>query len=129
MEDLRKYLDLFNDYATIRIYWKFYEDRRLQQPAGGNEDPRKLRRAYYLFINKTKQIIELEKNDLRTVMDYCAQQIGNNFIVQGNVNAYMREVPNVHIPKQMSAADFIEQDMFWSRIMDHFRGQRANFSL
>lgn len=43
------------------------------QPAHGNRDPRKLRRAYYLFINKTKQIIELEKNDLRTVIDYCAQ--------------------------------------------------------
>ena len=99
MEDLRKYLDLFNDYATIRIYWKFYEDRRLQQPAHGNGDPRKLRRAYYLFINKTKQIIELEKNDLRTVIDYCAQQIANNFIVQGNVNTYLREVPNVPIPK------------------------------
>jgi len=72
MEDLRKYLDLFKDYATIRIYWKFYDDKRLQQPAVGNEDPRKLRRAYYLFINKTKQIIELDKNDLRTVIDYCS---------------------------------------------------------
>jgi len=49
--------------------------------------------------------------------------------VQGNVNAYLREVPSAQIPRQIHAMDFIEQDMFWRRIMDHFRGQRANFCL
>jgi len=91
MEDLRKYLDLFNDYATIRIYWKFYDDKRMQKPVVGNEDPRKLKRAYYLFMNKSKKIIELEKNDLRTVMEYCAQQIATNFIVQSHVSSYLRD--------------------------------------
>ena len=54
MEDLKKYLDIFSDYATIRIYWKFYSDKRMQSPASGNHDPRNLKRAYYLYINKTK---------------------------------------------------------------------------
>jgi hypothetical protein len=54
MEDLRRQLDLFSDYATIRIYWKFYDDKRMSKPARGSHDPRNLQRAYYLFINRTK---------------------------------------------------------------------------
>jgi hypothetical protein len=54
MEDLKKYLDIFSDYATIRIYWKFYNDKRMQGPASGNHDPRNMKRAYFLYINKTK---------------------------------------------------------------------------
>jgi len=30
MEDLKRQLDIFNDYATIRIYWKFYDDKRME---------------------------------------------------------------------------------------------------
>lgn len=29
VDELRKHLDLFSDYATLRIYWKFYKDKRL----------------------------------------------------------------------------------------------------
>lgn len=42
MEDLKKYLDIFSDYATIRVYWKFYGDKRMQVAANGNSDPRNL---------------------------------------------------------------------------------------
>lgn len=73
MEDLKKYLDIFSDYATIRIYWKFYNDQGMQLSANGNYDPRNLQRAYFLYINKTKQIIELEKGDIKTLMEYCSK--------------------------------------------------------
>ena len=53
LDDLRKYLDIFTDYATIRIYWKFYRDPKMSVPAEGNHDPRNLQKGYYLFINKT----------------------------------------------------------------------------
>lgn len=130
MEDLRKYLDLFNDYATIRVYWKFYDDKRMEVPAAKNRDPRLLKRAYYLFINKTKQIIELDKNDARTVIEYCSQQINNNVIMQANVSAQLREASNTaQLPRQINSRDFIEQDQFWRRLMDHFKGQRQNFCL
>jgi hypothetical protein len=82
MDELKKYLDIFQDYATIRIYWKFYENKDMTEHAHGNKDPRNLKRAYYLFINKTKKIIELDKNDIKTVMEYCSQQIKNNQIIQ-----------------------------------------------
>lgn len=72
MDELNKYLDIFQDYATIRIYWKFYDDKKMKAPAKGNRDPRSLQRAYYMYINKTKTIIELSKNDLKTVMEYCS---------------------------------------------------------
>jgi len=29
IDELHKHLDLFSDYATLRIYWKFYKDKRL----------------------------------------------------------------------------------------------------
>lgn len=64
MDELRQYLDIFSDYATIRIYWKFYADKQQTKAADASQDPRKLERAYYLYINKTKAIIELDKNDL-----------------------------------------------------------------
>lgn len=51
MEDLKRQQDLFPDYATIRIYWKFYDDKGMSRPARGNDDPRKLKRAYYLFLS------------------------------------------------------------------------------
>ena len=72
MDDLKKYLDLFNDYATLRIYWKFYDDKGLSEPSKNRKDPRKTQRAYFLYINKSKKIIELDKYDLRTVMEYCS---------------------------------------------------------
>jgi hypothetical protein len=72
IEELRKYLDLFSDYATIRIYWKFYQDKKQTVPASGKHDPRSLKRAYFLYINRTKRIIELDKGDLKTVMEYCS---------------------------------------------------------
>jgi len=42
MDELKKYLDIFQDYATIRIYWKFYGDKNMSEPAHGNHDPRNL---------------------------------------------------------------------------------------
>ena len=122
MEDLKKYLDIFSDYATIRIYWKFYDDKRLQTAANGNHDPRNLKRAYFLYINKTKQIFELEKGDLKTVMEYCSKQIRTNSIVLENVKQQQRLLGDVN-------SNFISQEYFWKRILDHYRGQRANFSL
>lgn len=87
MEDLKRQLDLFTDYATLRIYWKFYDDNGMSRPARSNDDPRKLKRAYFLFIGKTKSIIEIERNDLNTILEFSAQQIKENQIIQ----AYFRE--------------------------------------
>lgn len=39
-----------------------------------------------MFLNKTKQIIELDKNDVKTVMEFCSHQIRANYQVQANVN-------------------------------------------
>ena len=64
MDELYKYLDLFNDYATVRIYWKFYDDKKMKIPSKNNNDPRKLKRAYFLYLNKSKKIYEIEKNDI-----------------------------------------------------------------
>jgi hypothetical protein len=72
MDELKKHLDIFNDYATIRIYWKFYNDKDMNIPAQA-KDPRYLKRAYFMYINKTKKIIELEKGDFKTVLDFCSQ--------------------------------------------------------
>jgi CRISPR/Cas system CSM-associated protein Csm4 (group 5 of RAMP superfamily) len=81
MEDLKRQLDLFTDYATLRIYWKFYDDNGMSRPARSNDDPRKLKRAYFLFIGKTKSIIEIERNDLNTILEFSAQQIKENQII------------------------------------------------
>ena len=84
MEDLKRQLDIFNDYATIRIYWKFYEDKRMENSVlktDKNIDPQKMKRAYLMYIGKTNQIIELDKHDVKTVIDYCSLQIKNNVIV------------------------------------------------
>lgn len=75
MEDLKRQLDIFNDYATIRIYWKFYDDKRMEQSVLNSDkaiDPQKMKRAYLMYIGKTNQIIELEKHDVKTIMDYCS---------------------------------------------------------
>ena len=90
MDELKKYLDIFQDYATIRIYWKFYGDKSMSTPAQGNNDPRNLERAYYMYINKSKRIIELDKNDIKTVIEYCSQQIKANQIVANNVTSHLR---------------------------------------
>jgi hypothetical protein len=79
--ELRKYLDLFNDYATIRIYWKFYKDPQQTVPVEQPREPRKLQRTYFLYLNKSKMIIELKKNDLATVMEYCSSMIRKNTLV------------------------------------------------
>ena len=124
MDDLKNQLDLFSDYATIRIYWKFYEDNGMSRPARGNDDPRKLKRAYFLFISRTKSIIEIQRNDMNTIIEFCSQQIKEN----QNIQAHFREV--IDIPRN----DFedriqMNQDFFWKRLMDHFKGQRSNFCL
>lgn len=81
MEVLQSNLDLFTDFATIRIYWKFYDDKRLEQPSENAGDPRKLKKAYFIYINKSQQIIEIDKNDLKTVFDFCSQQIKDNRLI------------------------------------------------
>lgn len=81
MEDLKRQQDLFPDYATIRIYWKFYDDKGMSRPARSNDDPRKLKRAYYLFLSKSKQIIEIDKSDIKTVMEFCSHPIRENYQV------------------------------------------------
>lgn len=86
MEDFKRQQELFPDYATIRIYWKFYDDKGMSRPAKGNDDPRKLKRAYYLFLSKQKQIIEIDKSDIKTVMEFCSHPIRENFQVQANAS-------------------------------------------
>ena len=117
MEDLKRQLDLFSDYATIRIYWKFYDDNGMSRPARGNDDPRKLKRAYYLFIGGSKQIIEIQKNDLNTILEFCSQQIKENQITQN----YFREAVEL---SRCDSEDriYLNQDIFWKRLMDHFKG-------
>ena len=74
LEDLRRQLDLFqNDYAAIRVYWKFYGDKGQKTAAEDNNDPKKLKRAYFLYLSRSKSVIELDKSDVRTVLDYCSQ--------------------------------------------------------
>ena len=117
MDDLKNQLDLFSDYATIRIYWKFYDDNGMTRPARSNDDPRKLKRAYFLFLGKSKSIIEIQKNDMNTILEFCAQQIKENQITQ----AHFREV--IDLPRN-NFEDRIElnQDFFWKRLIDHFKG-------
>jgi hypothetical protein len=41
MEELKKNLDLLNnDYATIRIYWKFFDDKRMTDPSQDAKYPK-----------------------------------------------------------------------------------------
>ena len=47
-------------------------------------DPRKLKRTYFLFLNKNKQIYELEKYDLITLFKFCSEQVRRNPIVVSN---------------------------------------------
>lgn len=51
-----------------------------------------MRRAYFLYLSRTKSVIELDKSDVRTVLDYCSQQIRQNLIVQSKMQAYVREL-------------------------------------
>jgi len=74
LEDLKKYQDDFSDFATIRIYWKFYTDKKMTKEVNGGRktDPRRLERGYYLYINRTKQIYELDRYDIKSVIQFCS---------------------------------------------------------
>jgi hypothetical protein len=50
-------------------------------PAKENTDPRKLKRSYFLYLNKNKKIYEIEKNDIKTIMEFCSKQIKSNAII------------------------------------------------
>lgn len=114
MEDLRQYLDIFSDYATIRIYWKFYGDKRLLTPAVGCNDPRSLQRAYYLYINKSKTIIELDKGDLQTVMEYCSRQIRQNQSIALLASEGQRRLNSAEAARSRAEAfPNLHQDFFW----------------
>lgn len=60
-------------------------------PAQENSDPRKLKRAYFLYLNKSKKIYEIEKNDIKTILEFCSKQIKNNVIIQNNISLFRSE--------------------------------------
>jgi hypothetical protein len=64
------------------------------RPARGNDDPRKLKRAYYLFIGKHKTIMEIKRHDLQTVLEFCSQQIKENQIIQGHFREALDSIKN-----------------------------------
>jgi hypothetical protein len=63
----------------------------MKNPADPNNDPRKLKRAYFLYLNKNKKIYEIDKNDIKSIMDFCSKQIKNNIIIQNNISSYRNE--------------------------------------
>lgn len=38
-----------------------------------NNDPRNLKRSYFLYLNKNKKIYEIEKNDIKSIMEFCSK--------------------------------------------------------
>ena len=58
-----------------------------------------------MYIGKTNQIIELDKHDVKTVIDYCSLQIKNNVIVQNNVNKFLR---SGEMAKNIMMRDFMQ---------------------
>jgi len=70
-----------------------------------------------LYINRTKQIIELEKGDLKTLAEYCSRQI-------------KMALPQLNTGQSQKSLDvFLSQELVWSRILVHFRIKSPNFSL
>ena len=72
MDELKKNLDFMqNDFATIRIYWKFYDDKKMSQPHPEAGYPKQMKRAYFMYLSKNRSVIELDQGDVRKVLDYC----------------------------------------------------------
>lgn len=42
-------------------------------PTNDNNDPRRIKRAYFLYLNKNKKIYEIEKNDIKSIMEFCSK--------------------------------------------------------
>mmetsp|Transcript_22925 Transcript_22925/g.35304 ORF Transcript_22925/g.35304 Transcript_22925/m.35304 type:complete len:125 (-) Transcript_22925:1281-1655(-) len=123
MEDLRANLDIFSDYASIRIYWKTYDDKKLTLHNSECHDPRKMKKAYFLFVNKTKKIYELDKGDLNSVLEFCSQQIKDSVQVQSHTPE------GTKLKAQVDPQAALPQDYFWQKISGHFIRLNSNFCL
>jgi hypothetical protein len=61
------------DFSTIRVYWKFYYDHKLEIEDENSMNPMKMRKSYFLYFNNT--IREVTKNDLHYILSYASEKI------------------------------------------------------
>jgi hypothetical protein len=89
-----------------------------------------LERTYFLYINRTKTVIELDKGDLQTVMEYCARQVRQNPSTAAVLSSAQRRL-NISEGNRVTSEmhHHLNQDLLWQRLLDHFRSQRTNFNL
>lgn len=127
-DELTRNLDSHNDYAAIRIYWKFYGDKAMEIPAESAGEARYMERGYFLYLSKTQAIYEISQPDLRTILDHCATQIKTNPIVQNRIQTQLKELES----PQLQAAETgppVPQERFWKRVLHHFTRVNSNFCL
>jgi hypothetical protein len=62
-----------NDFATIRIYWKFYKDQQMQIEDPAAMNPISLTKGFFLYSNN--QVREIAKNEFYTVLQHVSERV------------------------------------------------------
>lgn len=79
-----------------------------------------MQKTYFLYINRSKTIIELDKGDLATVMEFCSKQMRANASINMMVSESQRRL-NASEKAKHEVYPHLKQDLVWMRLIDHFK--------
>jgi len=112
-----------SDFATVRIYWRFYQDKQLQMEEPNCFNPSLLKKGYFLYSNN--QIREINKNEFEMLIQFSSDKVKDK--VQWAINVQ----EGVRFPEINKEEDQVvhNQTNFWNKIFAHFQRERPNFCL